>query len=222
MDSAKDIDYEMDKIIAEIKFDEKGLVPAIVQDCKSGEVLMLAYMNSASFKKTLETGQTWFYSRSRKELWNKGATSGNVQIVKEMNYDCDADSLLVKVEPKGPACHTGKSSCFFNQVIKSGEGDNEFEDKEDILRDLYVLIQDRKENPVEGSYTNYLFEKGIDKILKKVGEEAAEVIIGAKNLDRAEITYEVSDLVYHILVLLVETGVSIEDIKSELAKRHKK
>nr|WP_038265518.1 bifunctional phosphoribosyl-AMP cyclohydrolase/phosphoribosyl-ATP diphosphatase HisIE [Peptoclostridium litorale] len=212
----------MDKIIDEIKFDEKGLVPAIVQDCKSGEVLMLAYMNRESFKKTVDTGQTWFYSRSRQELWNKGATSGNVQSVKDMYYDCDADSILVKVEPKGPACHTGENSCFFNQVVKSGEIDEKFENEKDVLKDLYVLIQDRKENPVEGSYTNYLFEKGIDKILKKVGEEAAEVIIGAKNLDRAEITYEVSDLVYHILVLLVETGVSIEDIKSELAKRHKK
>ncbi|KDR95107.1 phosphoribosyl-ATP pyrophosphatase /phosphoribosyl-AMP cyclohydrolase [Peptoclostridium litorale DSM 5388] len=220
--SAKDVAYEMDKIIDEIKFDEKGLVPAIVQDCKSGEVLMLAYMNRESFKKTVDTGQTWFYSRSRQELWNKGATSGNVQSVKDMYYDCDADSILVKVEPKGPACHTGENSCFFNQVVKSGEIDEKFENEKDVLKDLYVLIQDRKENPVEGSYTNYLFEKGIDKILKKVGEEAAEVIIGAKNLDRAEITYEVSDLVYHILVLLVETGVSIEDIKSELAKRHKK
>ena len=221
-DSAKDGACEMDEILEEIKFDEKGLAPAIVQDYNSGEVLMLAYMNRESFKKTIDTGQTWFYSRSRQELWNKGATSGNVQNVKDMYYDCDADSILVKVEPKGPACHTGENSCFFNKIVKSGESEGGFTDKEDILRDLYALIQDRKENPVEGSYTNYLLEKGIDKILKKVGEEAAEVIIGAKNLDRDEIRYEVSDLVYHVLVLLVETGVSIDDIKGELAKRHKK
>ncbi|WP_320047884.1 bifunctional phosphoribosyl-AMP cyclohydrolase/phosphoribosyl-ATP diphosphatase HisIE [uncultured Ilyobacter sp.] len=199
-----------------IKFDEKGLVPAIIQDSTSGQVLMLAYMNEESYKKTLETGQTWFYSRSRKELWNKGATSGNTQTVKELSYDCDGDTLLVKVEQKGPACHTGEKSCFFNRVTKEknmslGE----------ILGALDDILKDRKANPVEGSYTTYLYEKGVDKILKKVGEESAEVIIAAKNPDRSELVYEASDLIYHLLVLLNERGVELDEITTQLIGRMK-
>lgn len=199
-----------------IKFDEKGLIPAIIQDSTSGQVLMLAYMNEESYKKTLETGQTWFYSRSRNELWNKGATSGNTQNVKEVSYDCDGDTLLVKVEQKGPACHTGEKSCFFNRVTEEknmslGE----------ILGALDEILKDRKANPVEGSYTTYLYEKGVDKILKKVGEESAEVIIAAKNPERSELVYEASDLIYHLLVLLNERGIELDEITKQLMGRMK-
>jgi phosphoribosyl-ATP pyrophosphohydrolase/phosphoribosyl-AMP cyclohydrolase len=177
---------------------------------------MLAYMNEESYKKTLETKQTWFYSRSRKELWNKGATSGNTQTVKELSYDCDGDTLLIKVEQKGPACHTGEKSCFFNIVTEEknmslGE----------ILGALDDILKDRKANPVEGSYTTYLYEKGVDKILKKVGEESAEVIIAAKNPDRSELVYEASDLIYHLLVLLNERGVELDEISTQLKERMK-
>ncbi len=202
------------EFMKDIKFDEKGLVPAIVQDAETGDVLMLAYMNEESLKMTAESGKTWFYSRSRQELWNKGATSGNTQEVVSMDYDCDGDAILVKVVQKGNACHTGEYSCFYNSIK---EGDAPFK----ILQKLYKLIEDRKENPVEGSYTNYLFDEGIDKILKKVGEENAEVIIGAKNLSKEEVIYEASDLIYHMTVLLVEMGIPVEDIKKELVKRHK-
>lgn len=205
-------------ILSGIKYDANGLVPAIVQDFKTGEVLMLAYMNSESLKKTVETGRTWFYSRSRQSLWNKGETSGNFQNVKNMYFDCDADSILVQVEQIGPACHTGSRSCFFNKLVESDETPAEA----GIMGRLYELITERKSNPVEGSYTNYLFDKGIDKILKKVGEEASEVIIGAKNSDKDETVYEISDLVYHLLVLMVDMGIEIDDIKKELDKRHKK
>lgn len=202
--------------IENIKFDNNGLIPAIIQESNSGEVLMLAYMNIESYKKTLETGYTWFYSRSRKELWNKGATSGNTQKIKEISYDCDGDTLLIKVEQKGPACHTGEKSCFFNRVtpIKSmtmGE----------VLFTLDDILKDRKKNPVEGSYTTYLYKEGVDKILKKVGEECAEVIIAAKNLDKSELIYEASDLIYHLLVLLNEQDVQLEDIKDQLIGRMK-
>jgi phosphoribosyl-AMP cyclohydrolase / phosphoribosyl-ATP pyrophosphohydrolase len=199
-----------------IKFDAKGLVPAIIQDICTGKVLMLGYMNEESLKLTIETKRTWFYSRSREKLWNKGETSGNFQEVKKVSYDCDGDTLLIEVEAKGPSCHTGEKSCFFNKV---------FEEKElvdrNIVTKLYETIEDRKKNPTEGSYTNYLFEKGIDKILKKVGEETSEVIIGAKNDEKSEMVYEISDLVYHLLVLMSYKGVEIEDIKKELNKRHK-
>lgn len=205
-------------ILNDIKFDANGLVPAIVQDFNTGEVLMLAYMNSESLKNTVETGRTWFYSRSRQSLWNKGETSGNFQNVKNMYFDCDADSILVQVEQIGPACHTGSKSCFFNKLVESDETPAEA----GIMGRLYELITERKSNPVEGSYTNYLFDKGIDKILKKVGEEASEVIIGAKNSDKDETVYEISDLVYHLLVLMVDMGIEIDDIKKELDKRHKK
>lgn len=197
-----------------IKFDNNGLIPAIIQDCNSGEVLMLAYMNEESYKKTIDTGYTWFYSRSRKELWNKGASSGNIQKTKELSYDCDGDTLLIKVEQKGPACHTGKRSCFFNKVtpvknLTMGEA----------LFTLDDILKDRKKNLVEGSYTAYLYKEGLDKILKKVGEECAEVIIAAKNSDKSELIYEVSDLLYHLLVLLNEQEIRLEEIKDELIKR---
>lgn len=202
--------------IKDIKFDEKGLVPAVVQDAETGAVLMMAYMNEESLLKTVESKQTWFFSRSRNELWNKGATSGNTQEVVEMSYDCDGDTILVKVVQNGVACHTGEYSCFYNSIVES-----EKKPGYDVLDRLYALIKDRKENPVEESYTNYLFDKGVDKILKKVGEESAEVIIGAKNDSQEEVIYEASDLVYHMVVLLVEMGISITDIKAELNKRYK-
>ncbi len=197
-----------------IKFDNNGLIPAIIQDCNSGEVLMLAYMNEESYKKTIDTGYTWFYSRSRQELWNKGATSGNIQKIKDVSYDCDGDTLLIKVEQKGNACHTGNKSCFFNQVtpvknMTMGE----------VLFTLDDILKDRKKNPVEGSYTTYLYKEGVDKILKKIGEECAEVIIAAKNPDKSELIYEASDLLYHLLVLLNEQEVRLEDIKDQLIER---
>lgn len=200
----------------DIKFDEKGLVPAIVQDINNGRVLMLAYMNRESLEMTIKTKKTWFYSRSREKLWNKGETSGNFQNVKRISYDCDGDAVLVEVEAEGPACHTGEESCFFNNIAENGESLNR-----SILEKLYARISDRRENPTKGSYTNYLFEKGIDKILKKVGEEAGEVIIASKNNSRDEMTYEISDLVYHLLVLMVDRGVTLNDIKGELNKRYK-
>ncbi|MBZ4684070.1 MAG: bifunctional phosphoribosyl-AMP cyclohydrolase/phosphoribosyl-ATP pyrophosphatase [Fusobacteriales bacterium] len=203
-------------MIDKIKFDENGLIPAIVQDVNTRDVLMMAYMNEESILKTLETKQTWFYSRSRQELWNKGATSGNIQKVKKISYDCDGDTVLLEVEQVGVACHTGKYSCFFNELYKSPDYKTSFS-----VDTLYNIIEDRKNNPKEGSYTNYLFEKGIDKILKKVGEENAEVIIASKNEDISELRYEIADLVYHTLVLMIEKGLKIEDIKEELAKRVK-
>ena len=188
--------------ISMVKFDEKGLVPAIVQE-ENGQVLMLAYMNKESLEKTLETGYTWFYSRSREKLWQKGETSGNVQQVKEISYDCDGDTLLVRVHQTGVACHTGSYSCFSGRRI--GENNQELavvppKDETslaEILYDLYSVIQDRRLHPVDGSYTNYLFEKGQDKILKKVGEEAVETVIASKNMRKEDILYEMGDLWYH-------------------------
>ena len=200
-----------------IKFDEKGLVPAIVQDVNTKKVLMLAYMNEESLKKTLETGTTWFYSRSRQELWNKGATSGNLQHVKSLSYDCDGDAILVEVVQDGVACHTGSYSCFFNTLKERADLD---ELNPDIITDLIGVIRHRHENPQEGSYTNFLFEKGIDKILKKVGEEASEVIIAAKNTNHEELCGELADLLYHTLVLMELKGVTAEDIKKVLTERH--
>lgn len=202
--------------IENITFDANGLIPAIVQDKTTGNVLMLAYMNKEAITKTLETKETWFYSRSRKELWNKGATSGNRQQVKSISLDCDQDALLIEVIPKGPACHTGEESCFYQSVYA------EDDTKRDIIHELREEIRHRKENPIEGSYTAYLFREGLDKILKKVGEEASEVIIGAKNKDKKELTSELADLTYHTLVLMEESQVSIEDIKKELLKRRSK
>lgn len=200
--------------IDELKFDDRGLIPAIVTDCLSGEVLTLAYMNRESLEITLREGRTCFWSRSRQELWRKGETSGNTQQVVDVTADCDCDALRVSVKKAGPACHTGAESCFFNKVYESDEAQSF------SLDGLYELIKGRKTEGREGSYTTYLFEKGMDKILKKVGEECTEVIIAAKGGDRAEAVYEVSDLVYHVMVMMVEMGISNEDILKELASRH--
>ena len=199
-----------------VAFDENGLIPAIVQDDRTGNVLMLAYMNKEALQKTIETKETWFYSRSRKELWNKGATSGNRQLVKSLALDCDSDSILVQVAPMGPACHTGEVTCFHKPV---------FEEKlsnRSIVHEIIDEIKDRHANPVEGSYTTYLFREGLDKILKKVGEETTEVVIGAKNRDKAEVTSELADLTYHSLVLMEELGVTVEDVKKVLTNRRPK
>ena len=198
--------------IEELKFDEKGLIPAIVVDNDTDRVLTLAYMNEESLSITLEKGLTCFFSRSRQELWLKGETSGNYQHVVSITADCDKDALLVKVRPEGPACHTGEISCFFNEVFGN---ETEFS-----YQGLYKLIEGRKTEKKEGSYTTYLFEKGLDKILKKVGEESTEVIIAAKAQDKKDTIYEISDLIYHLTVLMVEAGITLEDIKKELASRH--
>ncbi len=205
-----------------IKFDEKGLVPAVAQDYISGKVLMVAYMNEESLRLTIETGKATYFSRSRQELWVKGAHSGNLQLVKEILVDCDQDTLILKVDPQGPACHTGHETCFYRKLAD----DVLVEDERDasslaVLKDVYDVIKGRKENPVEGSYTNYLFEKGIDKQLKKVGEEAAEVIIASKNPDVSELRYEASDLLYHLMVVMVERGLTWEDLCRELDGRRK-
>lgn len=199
-----------------VKFDDKGLVPAIIQDAATKEVLTLAYMNKESLEKTLETGETWFYSRSRQELWHKGETSGNTQSVVSINYDCDQDAILVLVNPKGPACHTGAVSCFSEQVY---EGASSLADYQ-ILASLEKVILDREKERPEGAYTTYLFEKGVDKILKKVGEEAAEVIIAAKNRDQEELKWEAADLLYHLMVLLVEQELSFKEVLRTLEERH--
>jgi phosphoribosyl-ATP pyrophosphohydrolase/phosphoribosyl-AMP cyclohydrolase len=204
--------------LANIRFDEKGLVPAIVQDAQSKEVLMLAYMNEESLKKSLETGETWFYSRSRGELWHKGATSGNTQRIVEMRYDCDSDALLVLVEPAGPACHTGSYSCFSNRM--NGEKHEASSNRFAIINTLEEIIAKRDAERPEGAYTTYLFEKGVDKILKKVGEEAAEVIIAAKNRSHDELKWEVADLLYHLLVLLREQKLPLDAVLEVLAERH--
>ena len=200
--------------IEELKFDEKGLIPAVVVDSISKKVLTVAYMNRDSLKITMEKGLTCFYSRSRDELWLKGETSGNYQHVVSITADCDNDALVVVVEKDGPACHTGSDSCFTKPLYQSEEL-HEFS-----LEGLYDLLVGRKIEKPEGSYTTYLFEKGIDKILKKVGEECTEVIIGGKAGDKAETVYEIADLAYHVMVLMVEMGISVEDIHRELASRH--
>ncbi len=216
-------------MIDKVKFDASGLAPAIIQDEASGTVLMLAYMNAESLTKTLETGVTWFYSRSRKALWQKGEASGHVQAVKEMYYDCDADTILVKVNQTGVACHEGTFSCFSRRLDTETEQAAKLVDPDKVykeplagvLYELYNVINDRKHNPKEGSYTNYLFEKGQDKILKKVGEEAAETIIASKNNDKAEILYEMADLWYHCLVLLANHTITPSELFEELKKRRK-
>ena len=200
--------------INELKFDEKGLIPAVVIDDKSKEVLTLAYMNRESLKISMEKGLTCFWSRSRNELWLKGETSGNYQHIVSITADCDNDALTVVVRKDGPACHTGSESCFNNVVWGSPEL------KDFSYKQLMNLIEGRKTDKKEGSYTTYLFEKGIDKILKKVGEESTEVIIAAKANDKKETIYEISDLAYHVMVLMIEMGISLEDIHNELASRH--
>lgn len=204
----------------ELKFNEQGLIPAVLQNKVTKEVLMVAYMSQEAFDKTLETGKATFYSRSRQKLWVKGETSGNFMYVDEIKLDCDNDTLLLLVNPKGPACHTGKKTCFY-RAIKADEV-VECEDNEDLSDVMAVdeaVIIDRKKNPEDGSYTNYLFDKGEDKILKKVGEEAAEVVIAGKNRDKAEIAYEVSDLIYHLTVMLVDNDMTWNDIYREMKKR---
>ena len=201
--------------ISELKFDKNGLIPAIVVDFASKRVLTLAYMNAESLKISMEKGLTCFWSRSRQELWLKGETSGNYQHIVSITADCDKDALVVEVVPDGPACHLGSFSCFENPVWENGEKESEFS-----LEILMDMIRDRKENPKEGSYTNYLFDKGVDKILKKVGEECTEVIIAGKADDKRETVYEIADLTYHVMVLMLEMGISLEDIRSELASRH--
>ncbi len=200
--------------IENLKFDEKGLIPAIVTDADSGKVLTLAYMNRESLEITIREGRTCFWSRSRQELWRKGETSGNIQRVVSITADCDRDALVVRVRKSGPACHLGNDSCFVDLVA---EGD---EPPAFSLDALMCLIEGRKTEKKEGSYTTYLFEKGIDKILKKVGEETTEVIVAGKGGDRGETIYEIADLTYHVMVLMVEMGISLDEIKAELASRH--
>ncbi|MCF2558073.1 MAG: bifunctional phosphoribosyl-AMP cyclohydrolase/phosphoribosyl-ATP diphosphatase HisIE [Bacteroidales bacterium] len=198
----------------ELKFDEKGLIPVIVQDHYTKEVLTLAYMNAETLALTIAEKRTVFWSRSRQEIWRKGETSGNTQQVVSITADCDGDALVVEVIKKGPACHTGAESCFFNSVYLSDEV------RQFSWQGLYELIRGRKTQPKEGSYTTYLFEKGIEKILKKVGEESTEVIIAGAKKDKEETIYEIADLAYHVLVLMVELGISVEDITREEEKRH--
>ena len=200
--------------IDELKFDEKGLIPAIVVDAVTKQVLTLAYMNKESLQLSMEKEQTVFYSRSRQELWHKGETSGNYQNIVSITADCDGDALVVVVEPEGPACHLGTHSCFNTEVFQS-QARHAFS-----YEGLMKLIEGRKSEKKEGSYTTYLFEKGIDKILKKVGEECTEVIIAGKADDKAETVYEIADLAYHVMVLMTEAGISLEDIHRELASRH--
>jgi phosphoribosyl-AMP cyclohydrolase / phosphoribosyl-ATP pyrophosphohydrolase len=206
-----------------LKFDENGLIPAVVQDYQSKEVLTVAYMSEKSLEKTVEIGETVFFSRSRKKLWHKGETSGNTQKVKSIRYDCDQDALVVLVEPQGPACHTGTYSCFSETIYSSDENnDGPSPDRYAILSELQEIIAKREHEMPEGAYTTYLFEHGVDKILKKVGEEAGEVIIAAKNRDPEELKWEVSDLLYHVLVLLQEQKVPLDDILATLKERHTK
>ena len=199
--------------IEKLKFDEKGLIPAIVVDDETGKVLTLAYMNKESLAISMEKGLTCFWSRSRQELWLKGETSGNYQRIVSITADCDYDALEVRVKKDGPACHEGTDSCFHNPVY--GETAERFQ-----LESLYELLMGRKKELPEGSYTTYLFQKGLDKILKKVGEECTEVIIASKADDKAETIYEIADLTYHVMVLMVQMGISVEDIRKELASRH--
>ncbi len=198
----------------ELKFDGRGLIPAIVVDASSGRVLTLAYMNRESLEISIREQRTCFWSRSRQELWRKGETSGNVQHIVDLTADCDRDALVVRVNKEGPACHLGTDSCF-NDKVFLGEAAEPFS-----VKGLYALLEGRKADLPEGSYTTYLFRKGLDKILKKVGEECTEVIIAGKAGDRRETVYEIGDLMYHVLVLMVEMGISVDDVLSELASRH--
>ncbi|GAS85422.1 MULTISPECIES: bifunctional phosphoribosyl-AMP cyclohydrolase/phosphoribosyl-ATP diphosphatase HisIE [Paenibacillus] len=227
----------LEQVVEHIRWSD-DLVPAIVQDVDTREVLMMAYMNRESLKLSLESGETWFWSRSRQELWHKGATSGNVQTITSLKYDCDGDTLLVEVKPNGPACHTGAVTCFHNEIIglpeksaneasdeagaasasASSSSDSRFE----VLAELESVIAERERERPEGAYTTYLFDKGVDKILKKIGEEASETIIAAKNKDNDELRLEVSDLMYHLLVLLQERKLPLDDIMSELSRRHER
>lgn len=207
-------------LLEKVDFDHRGLIPAILQDIKSGEVLMMAYMNEESLLKTIKSGKACFWSRSREELWVKGGTSGNFQYVENISLDCDNDTLLLQVDPAGPACHTEEKTCFFRSITGNSKKTFTFQKKAEFLQQLYKLIADRKQNLPEESYTTYLFEEGIDKIGKKIAEEAAEVIIAGKNEAEEEIVYESADLIYHLLVLLVLNDVSLEQVLEELEERH--
>nr|WP_285856275.1 bifunctional phosphoribosyl-AMP cyclohydrolase/phosphoribosyl-ATP diphosphatase HisIE [Paenibacillus illinoisensis] len=225
----------MEQVVEHIRWSD-GLVPAIVQDAETRQVLMMAYMNRESLKLSLESGETWFWSRSRQELWHKGATSGNVQTITSLKYDCDGDTLLVEVKPNGPACHTGEVTCFHNEIVglpqnsteQSGNETNvdasesKTEGRFEVLAELESVIAQREVERPEGAYTTYLFDKGVDKILKKIGEEASETIIAAKNKDNDELRLEVSDLMYHLLVLLQERKLPLDDIMAELSRRHER
>ena len=216
-DTTYDNSTELDpRIAARLKRDAKGLVAAVIQQYDTREVLMVGYMNDEALRRTLTTGRVTFWSRSRQEYWRKGDTSGHVQYVKGVSLDCDGDALLVEVDQVGAACHTGKRSCFYTDLVKE-----EYKEKNplEVFENEYNIILDRKLHPKEGSYTNYLFDKGIDKILKKVGEECTEIVIAAKNPDPEEIKYEISDFLYHVMVLMVEKGVTWEEITQELAQR---
>ncbi len=218
---------KLEEIIEEIKFDERGLIPTVIQDYISGQVLMVAYMNRESLTRTIKEGRACFWSRSRQELWTKGETSGNYQLVEEMSIDCDSDTLLFKVKSAGPACHTGHTSCFYRDYSLTEGKIQQKSRQEDtylnyiFLKQLYDIILDRQEKMPEGSYTTYLFTEGIDKVAKKMGEETAEVIIAAKNENRNEITYETADLIYHLLVLLALYQITPGEIIAELESRHK-
>lgn len=213
----------MNDFLQQIKFNDKGLVPAIAYDVISGEVVMMAYMNKESIIQTLETGYCTYFSRSRQQLWQKGETSGNLQKLRAMKLDCDGDTILLEIEQTGSACHTGNFSCFFRQ-LKDGSWEPAVENTS-IARGMaleYGIIQDRAENPQEGSYTNYLLREGVDKICKKVGEESTECVIAAKNRSHEELTYEAADLIYHMTVLLYEQGLTWDDIGKAMLSRHKK
>ena len=202
-------------MIEGLKFDDKGLITAVVQDAQSKEVLTVAYMNEESLQKTIKTGETWFYSRSRQELWHKGETSGNIQKVVSIKSDCDQDALVVEVIPTGPACHNGTATCFTKSIVQ-----NDLVGSVDIIPQLVNIIRQREIDMPEGAYTTYLFEKGIDKICKKVGEEATEVVIGAKNRDAQEVKWETADLIYHLLVLLQEQKINVYEVLEVLKSRH--
>lgn len=208
--------YASNMTFEEFKLNSDGMIPVVAQDYKTNEVLMVAYMNKEAYEKTIETGLMTYYSRSRKELWTKGLTSGHLQYVKSLTIDCDNDTILAKVEQIGAACHTGNHTCFFTDLVKK---EYKQEKTLEVLEDVYQVIMDRKEHPKEGSYTNYLFDKGIDKILKKCGEEATEIVIAAKNPDKSELKYEVSDFLYHMMVLMVECGLDWKEIIKELSHR---
>jgi phosphoribosyl-ATP pyrophosphohydrolase/phosphoribosyl-AMP cyclohydrolase len=209
----------------QIKFDDGGLVPAIVQDARTREVLTFAYMNAESLGLTIQSRETWFWSRSRSELWHKGATSGHTQRVLEIRQDCDGDALMILVEPAGPACHTGKRSCFYRNIFGAEIDESLIEDSSDlgsVLNSLYDLIESRRQERPTGSYTTYLFDHGLDKILKKIGEEASETIIAAKNEDKEPLVAESADLLYHLLVLLAGRGILLDELKVELISRRGK
>ncbi len=201
---------------SDFKLNGDGLIPVVVQDCQTDEVLMLAYMNEEAYQTTLRTGRMTYWSRSRQELWTKGLTSGHFQYMRSMTLDCDNDTILAKVAQVGAACHTGNRTCFFQELVCKGYDDT---NPLRVFQDVYQVILDRKVHPKEGSYTNYLFDKGIDKILKKVGEECTEIVIAAKNPDKEEIKYEIADFLYHVMVLMAEKDVSWEEITQELARR---